>query len=155
MCPGPPPTPAEMLRLRKEKLYGIQRDRSLNAPVAVESLEPICPDYFKPAEVRAWDFLATILKNYGLYKDINAPVLEQAAVYLAEFRKAHSLLSKGRWLYTRGDRRRKNPYFDIREQAHAALRRCLTDLNISAAGLVRLGGSVAKNKEKVDDFFED
>lgn len=143
---GRKPLPSAVLVLAKGKLYSDQKDRSEAEPKADEVIEPRCPNYFRPSEREAWEYLATILKNYSIYIDINAPLLEIAAVYLAEFRNSQwDLFAKGR----------KIKVIKSRNKSAELLIKILVELNISASGVARLGAAVVKGKKGKEEFFED
>ena len=86
---GRRPTPSKTLILNKGKLYGDQKERAENEPQAVAVIEPNCPSYFRNSEEQAWRDIAGILRNYKLLLDMNAPLLELAAVYLADVRNSY------------------------------------------------------------------
>lgn len=151
---GRKPLPTEMLLLQKEKLYGEQKERAENAPEALRIVDPTCPQYFRPSEKEAWEFLSRILKNYSLHVDINAPLLELAAIYLADFRNSQwELIKRGKTIRGVKGKNKKNPAIGERNASAERLIKILAELNMSASGVARLGAVIAQGRK--NEFFED
>lgn len=151
--PGRNPKPAALLESQKGTLYGDQKERADHEPKPEIVVEPVCPFYFRPSERQAWEYLSAILKNYSLYVDINGPLLEVAAIYLAELRNSQGeIIKKGKGAKGEGKR---SPAIRERNKATELLLKALSDLNISACGMAKLGAAVIRGKKEKDEFFED
>ena len=149
---GRKPKSTSILLLEKGRLYSDQRDRAEVEPTALQELEPVCPQWFRASEMDSWNYLAEILKNRGIFVDINGPLLEVAALYLAEIRNCHgNVVSAGR-----NTAEGRNPAIRERNKAAEILIKTLAELNISTTGMARLGSLIVRGKKKdKDEFFED
>jgi phage terminase small subunit len=146
---GRKPLAAETHLLEKSKVYGEVKERIENEPVQEQQIEPKCPFNFKPTEKEAWKYLAEILRNRGIFLDINGPLLELAAMYLAEVRNCQaSIRQKGR-----GTGETRNPAIRERNKAAEILIKTLSELNISTTGMARLGSIISKGKKKENPEF--
>jgi len=145
------PKASAILLLEKGKLYGDQKERAENEPKAEVIIEPTCPHYFRPSEREAWEYLAEILRNYTIYLDINAPLLEMAAVYLAEFRNSQwEIIRSGKRVRGSRDRNKRNPAVGDRNKSAELLIKILNELNISASGIARIGSLIVKKQKETE-----
>lgn len=147
---GRKPLAAETHLLEKTKVYGEVKERIENEPKAESSIEPKCPMWFRTSEKDSWEYLAEILRNRGIFLDINGPLLEMGAIYLAEIRNCQeNIIQKGR-----GGRENRNPAIKERNKCAEILIKILSELNISTTGMARLGSLITKSKKKGTDMEE-
>ncbi|MCJ7564805.1 MAG: P27 family phage terminase small subunit [Candidatus Aminicenantes bacterium] len=147
---GRKPLSAETHLLEKTKVYGEVKERIENEPKSEALLEPQCPQWFMPSQKDSWNYLADILKNRGIFLDINGPLLELGAIYLAEIRNCQvSIHQKGR-----GTGQKRNPAIKERDKCAEILLKTLSELNISTTGMARLGSLITRGKKKGNEMEE-
>ncbi len=155
---GRRPTATATLVLAKGKLYGDQKERAENEPQAVAVVEPRCPSYFRDSEKEAWNDIAEILKNYSLFLDVNAPLLELGAMLLADIRNSYwEILRRGKTVKGPNGENWRNPAIRDRYKSSELLIKVLSDLNVSASGVAKLGAALVqgrKRKSEMEDLLD-
>ena len=147
---GRKPMAAETHLLEKQKVYGDLLERIKSQPTALRELEPVCPQWFRASLKESWEYLAEILKNRGIFLDINGPLLEIAAIYRADLMNLDATLGRTK------DPETKDEISKKRDRAAPILIKVLCELNISTTGMARLGSLIVKGKKKEkEEFFED
>ena len=155
---GRRPTATATLVLAKGKLYGDQKERAESEPQAVAIVEPRCPPYFRDSEKEAWNEIAQILKNYNLFLDVNAPLLELAAMLLADTRNSYwEIIRTGKTVRGPNGEKWRNPAIKDRYKSSELLIKVLSDLSVSASGMAKLGAAVVqgkKAKSEMEDLLD-
>ena len=151
-----PLKPTALLKIEKGKLYDIQAERERLEPKPFKELQFRCPGRFTKEERKEWKYLASILKNYGLFTIANAPLIELLASNIVHYKFCSVIVSKTA-VITKGPKGGLmfNPYWNAVNKLEEKICRCLSDLGLSSTGLARIGSLMVKSRKEKDEFFGD
>ena len=149
------PKPTKLLELEKGKLYDDQRARAELEPVAEHDGVPICPKRFNKEEIKAWNELTHILKNYGLLTSANSFLMEMFSkkwVQYVSICNEIDSINMGRNI-TRNDF--KVERLEKKQKRHEEIiLKYLSELSLSSAGLAKIGSFILNSKKRKSEMEE-
>lgn len=154
---GRPIIPAEVLKLKKGKLYDVQRDREKMTPKPMKSLKPICPRTFTKEQRKVWNKYSKILKNYNMFTAGNQLVLEQLCFWLDIFDRHRENLNNIDVLADDSENRGNNVYqksFNVCKNVYPMIKSCMQELGLSSSGLAKIGSLAASATKKQSKWEE-
>jgi len=149
--------PLALLKLEKGNLYGEQKEREKYEPQPKVELMPECPSRFSKKEKQAWQEIAGVLKNYGLFTIANAIQLELLSTAWAQYISESLIFAKNPKIIVNGPDGGKmyNEHFNAQHRLGKLVDKYSQNLGLSSIALAKIGTLIAKKKkEKKDEFFE-
>ena len=149
----PKPTPTELLRLTKGKLYDEQRDRAELEPKPKRELKPKCHGWLNKDEKKEWRYFKKILENYNLFTIANGPIMEMLAKNMVQYRDCAAKVSEtGMLIQGKSGDPKYNPYWSAMNLIEAKIIKGLQELGLSSSGLARIGSLALKAKKQKSDL---
>ena len=149
-----PPKPTALLEMEKGKLYSDQRDRAALEPKPEKELKPRCPRRFSKEERRAWNDVAAVLKNYGLFTVANAMEQELLATAWAQYIDVSAKLAKNPVIIVKGPDGGSmyNPYFNAQHRLGTLVDKYSQNLGLSSISLAKIGSLMLKGKKRKSEM---
>ncbi|MFH1672932.1 MAG: P27 family phage terminase small subunit [Pseudomonadota bacterium] len=149
-----PCKPTALLELEKGKLYDQQRDRAALEPKPERELKPRCPARFSKEERKAWNEIAAVLKNYGLFTAANAIQLELLSTAWAQYISVSAELTADPKIIIKGPDggRMYNPYFNAQHRLGTLVDKYSQNLGLSSIALAKIGSLMLKGKKQKSEM---